>query len=204
MTSLGDKSKIRHVAKAKAGWGPCLKTFIPVTGLILLISLNTTTISTYQAAASSDAVKWTKVNIPTEGEAGDWVLADGSDVQHLTIAKDGTLYAYGQGLHYTLYKSTDDGGSWSHIGNVQDTIVGIATSPDDANTIYYATSSAVYRSTDGGETFDSLPANPGRAGTHNIEITSLDVAWLNSNIIAISTRDTDSPEFGGVYTLEGA
>ncbi|GAI91572.1 unnamed protein product, partial [marine sediment metagenome] len=56
--------------------------------------------------------------------------------------------------------------------------------------------------TDGGKTFDPLPETPGGAGSNNIEITSLDVAWLNSNIIAIGTRDTDSSEFGGVYTLD--
>lgn len=195
------------MAKVKSGWGsyPKICTLITgliLTGLILLISLDTTTIPTHAVAASSDAVKWTKVNIPTEGKAGDWVLANNSDVQHLTLASDGTLYAYGNGLTYTLCQSTDGGSSWSPIGNVQDRIVGMATPPNDANTIYYATSSAVYRSTDGGKTFYPLPASPGGAGSNNIEITSIDVAWLNSNIIAIGTRDTDSSQFGGVYTLD--
>ena len=195
-------AKVKSVTKVKSVKFPHLKICILVAGLILLLSLNTATILTHPVAASSDAVKWSKVNIPTEGRAGNWVLADGSDVQHLIIASDGTLYAYGKGLTCTLYKSTDGGGSWSHIGNVQDNIVGIATPPHDASTIYYATSSAVYRSTDGGKTFYSLPAGPGGAGSNNIEITSIDVAWLNNNIIAIGTRDTDSPEFGGVYTLD--
>jgi len=122
-------------------------------------------------AAASDAVKWTKFDIPAGGKAGDWVLADGSNVQHLTIANDGTLYAYGQGLTYTLYQYTDEGSRWSHISNVQDAIVGIATPPDDADTIFYATASAVYRSTDGGKTFDSLPESPGGAGPHTAECT---------------------------------
>ncbi len=91
------------------------------------------------AIASPDEVKWSRVNIPTEGKGGNWVLADGSDVQHLRVAIDGTLYAYGKGLTYTLYKSTDDGYSWSYIGDVQDSIVDIATAPVDANVIYYAT-----------------------------------------------------------------
>lgn len=176
------------------------KTHIFIIGLILLLSLNTAIIPSHQVTASSDAVKWSKVNIPTEGEAGHWVLADGSDIQHLTTASDGTLYAYVKGPTYTLYRSTDSGVSWEHIGNVQDTIVGIAISPHDA-TIYYATSSAIYRSTDGGKTFHSQPS-PGGAGTDNIEITSIDVTWRNSNIIAIGTRDTDNSEFGGVYTLD--
>jgi photosystem II stability/assembly factor-like uncharacterized protein len=179
-----------------------LKIYILIVGLVLLLSLNTTTAPAHPATASSDAVRWTKVNIPTEGKAGNWVLADGSDIQHPTIASDGTLYACGKGLTYTLCKSTDSGYSWSHIGNVQDDIVGIATPPNDTSTIYYATSSAVHRSTDSGKTFHSLPASPGGAGSNNVEITSIDVAWLNSNLVAISTKDTDSSEFGGVYTLD--
>ena len=169
--------------------------------IVLLTLLLTVNIPSLSFSASDDAVKWTKVNIPTEGKAGNWVLADGSDVQHLTMASDGALYAYGKGLTYTLYKSTDGGSSWSYLDNVQDAIVGIATSPNNASTIYYATSSAVYRSTNGGKTFYALPASPGGAGSNHIEITYIDVAWLNNHIIAIGTRDTDSSQFGGIYTL---
>ncbi|MFC1931753.1 WD40/YVTN/BNR-like repeat-containing protein [Chloroflexota bacterium] len=169
--------------------------------LLILLSL-LVSISTDTATASSDEVKWSKVNIPTEGKADKWLLADGSDVQHPAMAIDGTLYAYGQGLTYTLYQSADNGYSWSYIGNVQDDIVDIATAPQDADTIYYATTSDVYRSIDGGQKFYQLPPNPGGAGSNNIEITSIDVTHLYSNIIAVSTRDTDSSEFGGVYILD--
>ena len=65
-----------------------------IAGLISLLSLNTIDISTQQVLASQENVKWVKVNIPTEGAAGNWVLAEGSDIQHLTVASDGTLYAY--------------------------------------------------------------------------------------------------------------
>lgn len=190
------------MAKLRADQHPYRKVCFLTAGLILLLSLNAAATPIHPVVASSDAVKWTKVNIPTNGKAGNWVLAAGSDVQHLTIDSDGTLYAYVKGLTYTLYKSTDGGVSWSHIDNVQDTIVGIATSPNDTSIIYYATLSDVYRSTDGGQTFYSLPASPGGAGTNNVEITSLDVSWLNSNVIAIGTRDIDNSEFGGVYILD--
>lgn len=169
--------------------------------MLLLISLTFLTLSN-TASATSDEVKWCRVNIPAEGEAGNRVLADGSDIQHLTMAVDGTLYVYGKGLTYTLYKSTDGGYSWSDIGDVQDEIVDIATAPDDASTIYYATKADVYKSTDGGRKFARLPPNPGGAGSNNIEITSLDVIHLYSNIIAVGTRDADNAQFGGVYTLD--
>ncbi len=164
-----------------------------VSAVLAAIALSST------ATASPAAVKWTRVNIPAEGEAGHRVLAPGSDVQHLTMANDGTLYAYAAGLTDTLYRSNDGGTSWMETGNVQDIIVDIAVSPHDANTVYYATTSEVYRSGDGGKTFTELPAIP--AGVDNKEITSIDVAHMDSNIIAAGTRDTDSGEFGGVYTL---
>ncbi len=108
-------------------------------GLLLLLSLLVSISPLTPAVADPDAVKWSRVNIPTEGKAGNWVLASGSDVAHLTIAIDGTLYSYVNGLTYTLYKSTDEGSSWSYIGGITDAIVDIATAPNDASTIYYAT-----------------------------------------------------------------
>jgi len=169
--------------------------------LLLLLSLFLVSPSS-NVAAAPDEVKWTRVNIPTEGKAGNWVLADGSDIQQLTMAPDGTLYAYGEGLTYTLYQSSNGGYSWSYLSNVSDNIVDIAIAPDENNTIYYATSSNVYKSTDGGRKFKSLPANPGGAGSNNIEITSIAVARLESNIIAVATRDTDIAQFGGIYLLD--
>ena len=133
------------------------------------------------------------------GKPGNWVLAKGSDIQHLTMAKDGTLYAYGKGLTYTLYKSSDSGRSWAAIGKVKDAIVDIAISPD--NVVYYATLSAIYKSTDDSSKFIPLPS-PGGAGSNGVEITSFDVTRLNNNTIVVGTRDTDNGEYGGVYILD--
>ena len=176
-----------------------------VAGVLLLLMnwLGLTTPA--PVVAAPDEVKWSRVNIPTEGRGGDWVLADGSDIQHPTIAIDGTLYGFAtpSGTSYTLFKSTDGGYSWSYTGKVEDTIVALATAPDDADTLYYATSSNVYRSTDAGSNFNQLPLNPGGAGSNNIEITSIDVAPVNSHhTLAVGTRDTDNSQYGGVYLLD--
>ncbi|MFC1978110.1 WD40/YVTN/BNR-like repeat-containing protein, partial [Chloroflexota bacterium] len=145
------------------------------------------------------------VNIPTEGETGNWVLASGTNVRHLAMAVDGTLYSYANpsGTNYTLFKSTDAGYRWSHTGKIKDSIVALATAPDDANIVYYATASNVYESTDGGNSFISLPPNPGGAGSNSVEISGIDVARLDGNsIIAVGTRDTDASQYGGVYILD--
>jgi hypothetical protein len=151
--------------------------------------------------ADLDTVKWSRVNIPTQGKSGGWVLAFGSDVQHLTMASDGTLYAYGKGLTYTLYQSTDNGYSWSAIGKVKDAIVDIAIAPDKV--VYYATSSQIFKSVDGVSNFAAMPG-PGGAGANNIEITSIDVTRLTNNVIVVGTRDKDIGQHGGVYLLDEA
>ncbi len=170
--------------------------------VFILLTCLFPTPSVYPAAAASDAFRWTKVNIPSEGKAGRWALAAGSDIRHLAVSADGTLYAGVSGLPDTLYRSTDGGSTWEQTGNVPHEIAGIAVSPDD--TVYYATPFEVYRSTDGGRTFEALPPHPGGAGADNIEITSIDVARLHADIIIIGTRDNDSGEFGGLYTLDVA
>ena len=181
------------------------RLFGPALALTLLISLLGTINAASPVSATPDEVKREKVNIPTEGETGNWVLAAGSDVKHLTMAKDGTLYAYANpsGTSYTLFKSVDAGYSWSATGDVQAAIGGIATAPDDASIIYYATASSVYESTDTGKTFNPLPPGPGGAGTGNITITSIDVARLSGkSLIAVGTTDSDGSQYGGIYTLD--
>jgi photosystem II stability/assembly factor-like uncharacterized protein len=178
--------------------------FIIFIILVQLIVLPIITSHVRPAAAAPEVARWTKVSIPAQGEAGRWALSNGSDIKCLAMSGDGTLYAYLSGPAYTLYRSRDGGHSWEHIGDVQDAITGIAISPHKTDTVYYATVSEVYRSKDGGRTFTPLLPNPGGAGTGQREITSIDVAHLNSDIIVVGTRDKDSAEFGGVYTLDEA
>jgi len=61
--------------------------------LILLLSLFVSTIL-IPANAAPDTAEWSTVNTPTDGKSGNWVLAGGSDIQHLVMAIDGTIYAY--------------------------------------------------------------------------------------------------------------
>ena len=171
--------------------------------IVLLLTLGLLGISSATSVVgATDEARWSQVSSPDGGEVGGWLLAEGSDVRHLALAADGTLYAGVDGLDYTLYKSTDGGYSWQHCYNVADTIVDIAVTADDAGIVYYATGSNVYKSTDAGESFAHLAASPANGGG-NIEITSLDVArWDDVNIIVVGTKDNDVGEYGGVYMLE--
>ncbi len=173
--------------------------------LFLLLSWLCLILSPIPASASPDAARWSAVNIPAEGKPGNWVLAAGSNVQHLTISSDGALYCYANptGTSYTLFKSTDNGYGWSYTGQVTDSIVDIATAVEDADTIIYATTSKVYESTNAGSSFMQLPPNPGGAGIGNVEITAIAVTRQGNNtIIAVGTRDTDGAQYGGVYIFD--
>ncbi len=157
--------------------------------------------------STPDEVNWSRANIPTEGVPGGWVLARNSDVKHLAITTDGTLYGYANPseVSHTLFKSTNGGLSWFHRGGVEDEIVDIATDPEDASVLYYASPSCVYKSGNGGDSFTQLPPNPGGAGGSNLEITSIAVAELDGHhIIAVGTKDADNAEYGGIYILEDA
>jgi len=158
--------------------------------LLLFLPLLAAIIPIYQPVSAADTAQWMPVNIPTEGVAGKWTLAAGSDIRCLTMANDGTLYCYANpsGTTSTLFKSTDAGRSWTTTGKVSDVIVDIAISPQDSSNVYYATTSRIYKSTDAGSTFTPLPPNPGGAGSGTVAVTSIDVVNTGNAIPSLSAQ----------------
>lgn len=172
--------------------------------LILGLLFNLT-MSPNRTFGTPGQVRWAPVNLPTEGAGGGWVLASGSNIENLVMATDGTLYASASpdGTGYRLCKSVNQGASWSFTGGLTDSTVDIAPTPDNASVIYCATASRIYRSNDGAASFTEIVPYPGGAGSDNIEITSIAVARLgDSHIVVAATRDNDSGQYGGVYTLK--
>ena len=153
--------------------------FHPVLLLLLIISI----FSLFCRSVRADDLKWSRVNTPSQGESGQWMLASGSDVRNLTRASDGTLFccANPSSTPYRLFKSKDSGVTWSSTGEVQDDIVDIGVVPGKPDSVYYATESVVLRSANGGNTFNILTRNPGGAGIGNIEISSIDAAVFEGN-----------------------
>jgi hypothetical protein len=173
--------------------------------VLLFLPLLAAIFSVSRPVSATDTAQWAPVNLPTEGVAGKWTLAAGSDIRCLTMANDGTLYCYANpsGTTYTLFKSSDAGRSWTTTGKVNDLIVDIAVSPQDSTNIYYATASRVYKSTDSAGTFTPLPPNPGGAGSGTVAVTSIDVVNTGSaNTVVVSTTDTHAAQYGGVYLLD--
>ncbi len=158
-----------------------------------------------EVSAADNAVTWERVNMPREGDAAGWILADGADIKSLTIAGDNTLYCYAtpSGTSQTLYKSTDNGKSWSTTGRITDEIVDIAVVPGSSTDIYFATSSKIYKSSDAGLNFILLPDLPDSVGEGNLLIKCIDVCRQGQfNLIAAGTADSDNAEYGGIYILD--
>jgi hypothetical protein len=135
-------------------------------------------------------------------------------------AINGDLYVFAtvDGTSYTLFKSDDDGCTWAYIGTsghlAKDTdVVDIVCAPDDADVVYYATTTDVYKSADGGSRFDKVGDTPGGAGTGNLTISCLDVGVLEpcaacpggQYIVAVGLVDSGAGAGGGIWMLdEGA
>jgi len=174
-----------------------LKFAIILVAVLSLLSPNL-------AVATPDEVKWSRVNIPAGGKRGDWVLASGSDVQYLTLGIDGSLYCYANpsGTSYTLFKSTDGGYSWSYT-DYNKAIVALVSSSIDADIIYVSDGGYVYRSIDGGDSFDKLAAGSLDAldfATTGEKITCLAVGYIDDEpYVFIGTANGSAG--GGVYYI---
>ncbi|MBI2852822.1 MAG: hypothetical protein HYX84_06960 [Chloroflexi bacterium] len=176
--------------------------FVAIFLVVAALSLSFVSFSTL---AAPEALKWSPVNIPAEGKRGYWQLAEGSNVEHLAVAGDGTLYAHvaPSGTSNTLFKSSNGGYRWSPSGQVTDNIEAITVMPEDAHSVYYATASTIHKSSDGGDSFGMIAPGPGGTGSGNVTITSLTVAKAgDSRIIAVGTMDKDVGQYGGVYVAD--
>ena len=162
---------------------------------------------TLPASAEPDILEWSEVNIPTDGKPGGWQLALGSDIQHLSLATDGTLYAdkVKDSSHH-LMKSTDEGLTWEETVYEGGAIAAITCSRLDADVIYLTDGSLVYKSDDGGQEFDTVGGGALLTLDSNESIVCLDVGYNNSDnpLVIIGTADTDGGEFGHIYSLAEA
>ena len=189
--------------------------------LVMVLSLAIALAPVPVAGACGQNV-WAKHAIPKEGKTGNWVLAlstSGKTRGPMDRAINGDLYVHASvdGTTYTLFKSTDDGCTWAYVGTsghlVKDAIIDIVCAPDDADVLYYATTTDVYKSADGGSRFDKVGDTPGNAGTGNLTIACMDVGVLEpcaacpggQYIVAVGLVDSGALMGGGVWMLdEGA
>jgi len=152
---------------------------------------------------------WTPLLLPAPGAPGNYVYNPTATpftaAQFITKGIDGALYCHnndGSAATSNLYKSTDDGRSWSRVAVnlVNIVLVDIVCSSTDANIVYVASATTVYVSINGGLTFTAMAPNAAWTGTH--VISSIDVGYLaTAAYVFVATRDTAANTFGGVYVL---
>jgi len=147
-----------------------------VGGRVVDVVVDNQQANTVYTAASGGGV-WKSTDAgATWSEA--WPSTQTQTMGSLAQAPNGTLYAgtgeanpSGGGLTYFgdgMYKSTDGGASWTHIGLVDSAAIGrIAVDPTNSNTVYAAASGSIsrvagqrglYKSTDGGATWTQVLA----------------------------------------------
>lgn len=128
------------------------------------------------------------------GDNGEWVTPLESDPIYANTIYQGKTH---------LYKSTNEGGSWSQISNIDPPssnkkIDEIRIAPNDNQTIYLSYSQYLYKTTNGGETWDNI--TPPNSNTINY----IDVHKAQSNRILISkggsNRLLESTDGGETWT----
>lgn len=150
-------------------------------------------------SAAADA-RWSEIPLPRTGAAGGWALAPGTDVTQLTIDNQGRLYAWAIGESGGLFRATTATDKFTRLYASNDNPVAITITTEES--IYYATETSVYRSTNGGATFHQIASQPGGADKR---ITSLDIYHRpQGNLIAVSVTDTAPGSSGGVYFYDEA
>ncbi len=165
---------------------------VPLLASSLLVYLLLAPTTPLEAAE----VKWSRLSLPADGRGGDWVLAEGSDVEHLTLTPDGTLYCYADpnGTSRTLFRSRDEGQEWEYTQ--YDGVITALAAPD-ADTIYLSDGADVYKSEDAGEEWENLGSPAGIA-----DITCLDVvSSAGDTYIFIGTANGGG---GDVYYMRDA
>lgn len=118
-------------------------------------------------------------------------------------AQPQTLYASGYGHRasgtttYYIYKSTNNGGTWAQIAEPSSQVNGLVVHPADANRLWYCTYNGVYRSADGGASWES---NTGYLSAYALTLDRSDPRILYAGCIANCAKSTD----GGITWTNSA
>ncbi|AKG52854.1 hypothetical protein DGWBC_0166 [Dehalogenimonas sp. WBC-2] len=149
-----------------------------------------------QPLAAADA-RWSEVPLPQTGAASGWRLTPDTDIAKLGRDTQGRLYVWVTGASGGLFRADSAGENIIRLYASADSATDLCVT--ETGQIYYATDSTVYRSADGGLSFQTLATNPGGPGKR---ITGLSITNNNdTNLIAVSVTDDVDESWGGVFLL---
>jgi photosystem II stability/assembly factor-like uncharacterized protein len=127
---------------------------------------------------------------------GDVSLYD-AHVKDLVVGSDSRVYALtNQGLF------VNSGADWNKLETLPEAAVSLAVAPSNPQIIYAGTpSSGVYRSTDGGESWESINAGLDMAPGVALRVTGLTVDEQNPQRVVVATAYSLGSQLagGGVY-----
>jgi len=169
-----------------------MKKLSKILGVVvaLVMILSTTMVLTTPVAADDE--DWSLFTLPDIGAASDYFMDTViNGFGALAQATDGTLYLP-VGGYADLFISTDDGRTWEETDFFADTgggpIVDIACYSEDADTVYVADATNVYRTRDAGDSWTDL-GDP-RTGAATEVINCLDVGYADGDPhIFVGTND---------------
>ena len=159
---------------------------------------------------------WESIGLESSGHVGR-IVVDPSDENRLFVAATGTLY--GKNEDRGLYRSLDGGDNWEKVLYVNDSTACIDVAMNPANTdILYASTwerirypftrryggpgSAVYKSTDGGDTWEKL-SNGLPESNEDTGRIGLAISESDPNVVYISyTTNKITNVFDGLYKSE--
>ncbi len=214
---LGDSLKVRALAVAPeaaetaylATWGGLFRTtdaganwsFLPITPnpeitQMDAVAVHPVDLSTVYASGRT----------PSNSDQGIFKSLDGGDswvrlsypfaVSFLAVNPTAPETIYAINVVGFLYKSTDGGDTWA-FANISTGGAGYAINvvfdPSDANVVYFAFGSAIFRTTDGARTWTRLTGAPSG------NITALIVDPNSSSILYAAYQRSFNPNVFGIY-----
>lgn len=159
---------------------------------------------------------WQTKGLPDVGSIGK-ILIDPNDDNTIFVGAMGPLFR--DDTNRGVYRSTDGGDSWEQVLFVSDItgVIDMAIHPTDGNIVYAASwererrpqyrdyggeTSRIYRSIDGGDTWqeltDGLPSNPAEKGR-----ISIDIARSNPDVLYARYADAAGSIHGVYRTGDG-
>jgi photosystem II stability/assembly factor-like uncharacterized protein len=180
--------------------------FIGVLAALMLVFSCMPALTAPQPAAAGD-LKWSEIEVPQQGDDGDWALALGADLVALALspdfAADETIYVAARNLDEdgdgeadidnAILKSTDAGVTWEVLEDTEDIgdVIDIAISPDyaDDEIVFAATDDELWRTDDAGDTWDIFAPVGDLGDSSDIRSLDVDRAIEGTTAILVGTEE---------------
>jgi hypothetical protein len=182
-----------------------MKKLSKILGVVVALTMLLSTFA-FSTPVAADDEDWSLFTLPDIGAASDYFMDTAiTGFGALAQATDGTLYLPVGGVGYAdLFISTDDGRTWEETDFFADTaggpIVDIACYGEDADTVYVADATNVYRTRDAGDSWTDLGTMV--AGTE--VINCLDIGFADEDPqLFVGTNDPGAG-FGDVFYYRDA